>query len=360
VTTIAPKHKVRRITTYRFLMTFILGFMAALVFAGVVLAIEDPGLITGSSAFGPGGYLREFSALGYYRFVIVLLAISSITFVAGASIAAFTTTVRTSWRRKAGVQITNSLHSVLDWLAAFVFLAFMASLFLLILPIGEIGAYLLLGSLSAVFGVVVYFALWARRVPRGLISAMDMEALFQDLKTIDLDTSVLEPMVESVAVVVPSTSPVDSSSEAASQLDSRLRASTRVVEPTSPSSDSTSTFFSRSLLGDLALASVPGFLGLMGLAQLKEGRRTRGLVFLGLGLVLGGLSSWYIILSARIGELLSGQPMPAVSSLSWLASAAGAGSAGVAAVLVLLLAFLALWAYQLYDGISYSTRLPST
>ncbi|MGA2199540.1 MAG: hypothetical protein ABSG45_06350, partial [Nitrososphaerales archaeon] len=48
-----------------------------------------------------------------------------------------------------------------------------------------------------------YLALWSRRLPEGLITALDLETLFQELHTIDLNTSVLEPLVESVEEVPP-------------------------------------------------------------------------------------------------------------------------------------------------------------
>jgi hypothetical protein len=113
------------------------------------------------------------------------------------------------------------------------------------------------------------------------------------------------------------------------------------------------------VLGDVALAAVPGFLGLMGLAQLREGRRSRGLAFLVVGLVLGVLSSWYLILSARIGEFVSGQSMPKVTTLSWLSSVSGNGAAGDWIVISLLGAFFVLWVLQLSDAVRNFNRRPN-
>ena len=246
-------------------------------------------------------------------------------------VAAFATTIRLSWRRLPHIRTTNALHRVVDWLAAIVFVCFVAALFLLILPVGEFGAYVLLGILSAIFGLVLYLALWSRRLPEGLISAMDLETLFQDLHTIDLNTSVLEPMVETVHEVLPPNMP-SLEPGAAPTLQ------TRADPPT---------------LGQVALAAIPGFFGLMGLARTEGGRRSRGLAFLVLGVALGAISSWYLILSARIGELVSGQSMPGWMSLSWLSSMTGTGSSAELIVISLLSAFLVLWVLQLYDAVRH-------
>jgi hypothetical protein len=352
-------HQARRLVTYRFMMTFLLCFLAALVFVGVVLTLKDPKLITGSAAFGPGGFLQAYSAEGYYRFLIELLVTASIVFVAGSVVAAFATTIRFSWRKRPQVRVTNALHRVVDALAALVYIFFVAALFLLILPMGELGAYAVLGTLSAVFVVVVYLALWSRRLPEGLITALDLEPLFQELHTIDLNTSVLEPLVESVEEVPPPAASVAPQLSAAVPEGARLNQPALDNSGTRVLADSPGSYFSGAVLGDVALAAVPGFLGLMGLAQLREGRRSRGLAFLVVGLVLGVLSSWYLILSARIGEFVSGQSMPKVTTLSWLSSVSGNGAAGDWIVISLLGAFFVLWVLQLSDAVRNFNRRPN-
>jgi hypothetical protein len=71
------------------------------------------------------------------------------------------------------------------------------------------------------------------------------------------------------------------------------------------------------------------------------------------GVGLGAVSSWYLILSSRIGELLSGQSMAGWMTLSWLSSMTGTGSLGRLVVISLLYAFLVLWVFQLYDAVRH-------
>jgi hypothetical protein len=91
----------------------------------------------------------------------------------------------------------------------------------------------------------------------------------------------------------------------------------------------------------------------MGLSQLKEGRRSRGISFLIAGLALGALSSWFVILPSRIGEFFSSQPMPAVATLGWLSSSIGDSTASSWVIGSLLVAFLLVWVLQLTDAIRH-------
>jgi len=114
--------------------------------------------------------------------------------------------------------------------------------------------------------------------------------------------------------------------------------------------------FSPGVWRDLILSAFPAFFGLMGLAQLREGRWSRGVAFLITGLVLGGLSSWFLILPSRIGELVSAQPMPAVSSFSWLYSVLGGSITSSWVIALSLSAFLLVWIVQLLDTVTYINK----
>jgi hypothetical protein len=100
----------------------------------------------------------------------------------------------------------------------------------------------------------------------------------------------------------------------------------------------------------LLLAAIPGFFGLMGLSQLYQGKRTRGLAFFFGGVLASFLSSWYIIIPARFealamkGVMLSPYALSFFSSMDINASLAGKLSVDLMGVVV------ALWGLQLFDA----------
>ena len=166
--------------------------------------MQSPGFITKSAAFSPGGYLQTYSAEGYYQLVISLLA-----FVAGTSIAAFVVGIRASWYPYAVVRARELSRTVANWLAAIVVLCFIASLFLLTLPVSEIGSLGVLISLSVSFGLVAHFSHWAGGLPEELLSAMESEAPLHTLQALDLETSAMKTMMDSEEVI-PSVQPAKS------------------------------------------------------------------------------------------------------------------------------------------------------
>jgi TM2 domain-containing membrane protein YozV len=100
----------------------------------------------------------------------------------------------------------------------------------------------------------------------------------------------------------------------------------------------------------LLLAALPGFFGLMGLSQLYQGRRRTGLTFFISGAVLSFVSSWYILIGARVAALIShGSLLPAyaislLSSTSMNASLASKLSMDLLGVVAIL------WGLQLFDA----------
>ncbi|MDG6925907.1 MAG: hypothetical protein JRN09_05090 [Nitrososphaerota archaeon] len=100
----------------------------------------------------------------------------------------------------------------------------------------------------------------------------------------------------------------------------------------------------------LMLAAIPGFFGLMGLSQLYQGKRTKGLAFFIGGVLASFLSSWYIIIPSRFealatkGAMLSPYAISFFSSMNINASLAGKLSVDLMGVVV------ALWGLQLFDA----------
>jgi hypothetical protein len=111
----------------------------------------------------------------------------------------------------------------------------------------------------------------------------------------------------------------------------------------------------------VVLAAVPGFFGLMGLGQLYEGKQTRGLGFLIAGIAASFLSSWYIILPARIDAFLFGGTLLPAYALSFLAPVLGTGALASRLSIDLLGVVMVLWALQLVDAMgTFSARHIST
>jgi hypothetical protein len=100
----------------------------------------------------------------------------------------------------------------------------------------------------------------------------------------------------------------------------------------------------------MILAAIPGFFGLMGLGQLYEGKRTRGLAFLFAGIAVSFLSSWYIILPSRIDAFLFGGTLPSAYALSFLAPIFGTSQLAGRLSLDLLGVVMVLWGLQLFDA----------
>jgi hypothetical protein len=316
-------------------------------FAGMLLIMQSPAFITKSTAFSPGGYLQGYSAEGYYQLVISLLAI-----VAGGSTAAFVVGIRASWYPYAVVRTREISRTVANWLATIVILCFIGSLFLLILPVSELGSLALLIALSVSFGLVGHFSHWASGLPEELLSAMEADAPLQSLQALDLETSAIKPMMDSeenISPRPPAGSMANAGSNGSGHIGTPVQSpSGRTLSSAPPGFD-----FSPTVWRDLILAAVPAFFGLMGLAQLREGRWSRGVAFLVSGLVLGGLSSWVLILPSRIGEFFSSQPMPSVTSFSWLYSSLGGSATSSWVISVVLGGFLLVWIVQLLDTVTY-------
>jgi hypothetical protein len=328
----APERK--RTLPYRRYIVIFLALVGATVFAGLAIIMQNSSYITGSNAFGPGGFLVGYAGQGYYQTVTAVMAFDSVAAVAGVVVG-----VRSAWYPFAVVEARRRVDLVAEWIAVFVILGFVASLFLLVLPLTEVGAFAVLGTLSVAFGLVGYLGLWNRNFPEELMSSAERDSMLRDLKSIDLETSLVQPLVESVH----HDDPVLSSQAAAGGTATK----TAPIELPA-SADPLATAPNSRVWGDVALAAIPGFFGLMGLAQFKEGNKSRGLGFLGAGLALGALSSWYFILPERLGEFLGGNPIMPVASLSWLSAV---GSSANWLVAALLGAFLLLWVVQLYDAV---------
>ena len=324
------------------------ALIGAFIFAGMLLIMQSPGFITKNAAFSPGGYLQGYSAEGYYQLVISLLA-----FVAGASIAAFVVGIRASWYPYAVVRAREISRTVANWLATIVVLCLIGSLFLLILPVSELGSLVVLITLSVSFGLVGHFSHWASGLPEELLSAMEADAPLQSLQALDLETSAIKPMMESEEDVPTARASPTLMANAAANGHGQIEVPSERQSGTGLISAPPGFEFPRVVWRDLTLATVPSFFGLMGLAQLKEGRWSKGVAFLVSGLVLGGLSSWFLILPSRIGELVSNQPMPSVSSFSWLSSVLGGSTASSWVIGLSLGAFLLVWIVQLLDTVTY-------
>ena len=102
----------------------------------------------------------------------------------------------------------------------------------------------------------------------------------------------------------------------------------------------------------LLLAAVPGFFGVMGLGQIFEKRRSRGLLFLLAGALISFFSSWYTILPERIASFVTGGAALPPYALSWMSYFTGYSAVAGEASMILLALVPAVWALQLYDSIS--------
>ena len=337
-----------RTLTYRRLAVLLPALLSSFVLLGMLLIMLSPGFITKSPAFNAGGYLQSYSGQGYLQFVLSLLGI-----VTGASFAAFLVGIRSIWFPYAVVRARRISFVVVNWLAAITVVCFILSLFLLTLPVSEVGAFALLTTLSVSFALVGHFSRWASGLPEELVLAMESDVPLYELQTIDLDTSARGPMLESDAVIVAPPGGSGRMAQATSLGPGRLDDSSGDALSIAAVTRGPRFRLSRAAWEDLALATIPAFFGLMGLSQLKEGRRSRGISFLIAGLALGALSSWFLILPSRIGEFFSSQPMPAVATLSWLSSSFGGSTASSWVIGSLLVAFLLVWVLQLTDAIRH-------
>jgi len=108
----------------------------------------------------------------------------------------------------------------------------------------------------------------------------------------------------------------------------------------------------------LSLAAIPGFFGLMGLSQLYQGRKATGLLFMGAGAFASFLSSWYIILLARIDAGFTHGVMLPAYALSFLSSTGLSASLASKLSIDLLGVVAVLWALQLFDAMGPFVRQP--
>jgi hypothetical protein len=100
----------------------------------------------------------------------------------------------------------------------------------------------------------------------------------------------------------------------------------------------------------LLLAAIPGFFGIMGLSQLYQGKKMKGAAFLVGGLVASFVSSWYMIIPARIESLLThGTNLPPYA-LSFLSSLAINPSLASKLSVDLMGVVAVVWALQLFDA----------
>ena len=179
----APKQTTKPVT-YRWLAVLLPALLSGLVLATILLVMRRPGFITNSPAFNTGGYLQDYSAQTYYQFLISLLGI-----VSGASFAAFLVGIRSVWYPYSVVRARNVAFPVINWLAAVTIVCFILSLFLVFLPVSEIGAFGALTALCVSFALLGYRSHWASGLPEELALAMESDTPLYELQSIDLDTS---------------------------------------------------------------------------------------------------------------------------------------------------------------------------
>ncbi|MGA2666440.1 MAG: hypothetical protein ABSF83_16000 [Nitrososphaerales archaeon] len=336
----------RRTWEYRRQLSLVLGILGAIVFTGLIVVVQNSQFITGSSAFAAGGYLSRYSAHVYLQLLVVWLAVLS-----GTCVAAFMVGVRSSLYGFATPSGGKALHQALDDLALLASTCFVGAAFILTLPLSEFGSVAIVVALVATFSPVLYVTRAAGSLPDDLL--LEAKQPFQELQVVDLETSRVEPMFESPDVPGEATMPLTGAPSA----DGRAPAVPVAPSVQPAAADQPSAPTSRRPPGmtwpNLLIAALPGFFGLMGLAQLREGRWSRGAVFLAAGLGLGTASSWFYILPERIGELFSAKPMPTAASLSLWPGISSSGSLGATLVVALLGAFLVLWVLQLYDAMIY-------
>jgi hypothetical protein len=103
----------------------------------------------------------------------------------------------------------------------------------------------------------------------------------------------------------------------------------------------------------ILLAAIPGFFGLMGLSQLREKKKAKGLLFLVAGIVSSILSSWYLLIPQRISELAFGSSFAASTSLFWLSRISGP-IMGSEVSMLMLASVLMIWVFQVFDAAAIS------
>lgn len=98
------------------------------------------------------------------------------------------------------------------------------------------------------------------------------------------------------------------------------------------------------------LAAVPSFFGIMGLSQLYQGKTGRGLLFFMSGAIASVISSWYVIMPARlIAFVTHGTILPAYA-LSFLSSTDVSSTLASRISIDLMGIVAAIWALQLFDA----------
>jgi len=340
----------RRSWEYRRQFSLVLGILGAIVFTGLIAVLQNSQFVTGSSAFAAGGYLSRYSPQVYLQLLVVWLAVLSGTCVAAfmvgvrSSLYGFATPAGGGSGRGGG---ERALHQALDDLELLASVCFVGAAFVLTLPLSEIGSAAIAIALVATFAPALYVTRAAGSFPADLL--LDAKAPFQQLQVVDLETSQVAPMLESPEEPGDAM-PLTGAAEGREPAEAPAPAAQPAAAPTAPS---TPPRLPGMTWANLIVAAVPGFFGLMGLAQLREGRWSRGAVFLAAGLGLGTASSWFYILPERIGELVSAKPMPTAASLSLLPGISSSGSLGATLIVALLGAFLVLWILQLYDAMIY-------
>ncbi len=88
----------------------------------------------------------------------------------------------------------------------------------------------------------------------------------------------------------------------------------------------------------------------MGLGQLYQGKKLRGFAFCFAGALTSFLSSWYIIVPARLEALASGSHFSSPYMLSFLSSTGMNASLASKLSVDLMGVVLVLWAIQLFDA----------
>jgi len=123
-------------------------------------------------------------------------------------------------------------------------------------------------------------------------------------------------------------------------------------QPSSTPSDSSSQAQVKSVGNGkwLILAVLPSFFGLMGLGQLYQGKKTKGLAFLVAGIVASILSSWYLLLPNRIDSFLFGGTLTSSYSLSLILPMFGSNAFAGRLSLDMLGVVVVIWGLQLFDA----------
>lgn len=100
----------------------------------------------------------------------------------------------------------------------------------------------------------------------------------------------------------------------------------------------------------LLLAAIPGFFGVMGLSQIYQGKKVKGAIFFAAGLIASFVSSWYLIVPARVDALFTHAAIQSPYSISFLSSLNIDPSLASKLSVDLLGVVAVVWALQLFDA----------